>query len=143
MGGVVDQSLLWLVSDSWEEDKLGLVSVQSFHVELELLLASVSSSVIDRNTNGSCEAGAQFGSRELLKSETTAVSNFASIPACLGRNDWSQLLDGSWEHSSCLCDSSLVSLLFESRLVVMSVRSSLPVLTEMYVWDDVVVLDHC
>jgi len=143
LSGVVDQSLLWLVSNSWEEDKLGLVSVQSFHVELELFFASVGSSVIDSDTNSSCETSAQFDSLELLKSETTAVSNFASIPACLGRNDWSQLLDGSWEHSSCLCDSSLVSLLFESRLVVMSVRSSLPVLTEMYVWDDVVVLDHC
>jgi len=143
LSGIVNQSLLWLVGNSWEENKLGLVGAQSVNIELELLLASVSPSVIYSNTNSSGEAGAQFDSLELLESKAAAVSNFASIPAGLGRDDWSELLNGSWEHSSCLCESSFVSLLFESRLVVVSVCSSLPVLTEMYVWDDVVVLDHC
>ena len=83
LSGIVNESLLWLVGNSWEENKLGLVSAQSVHIELELLLASVGPSVIYSNTNSSGEAGAQFGSLELLKSKAAAVSNFASIPACL------------------------------------------------------------
>ena len=83
LSGIVNQSLLWLVGNSWEENKLGLVSVQSVHIELELLLASVGPSVIYSNTNSSGEAGAKFGRFELLKSEAASVSNFASIPACL------------------------------------------------------------
>ena len=83
LSGIVNQSLLWLVGNSWEENKLGLVSAQSVNIELELLLTSVGPSVIYSNTNSSCEAGAQFGSLELLKSEAASVSNFASIPAGL------------------------------------------------------------
>ena len=65
-GGVINESLLWLVSDLGPENQLGLVGVQSLHIELKLLLTSVGSPVINTDSDSSGEAGAQFGSTELL-----------------------------------------------------------------------------
>ena len=100
--------------------------------------------MIDCDTDGSGEASAQLGRLELLQGEATTVSNLTGIPACLGGNDWSQLLNGSWEHRSGLGNSTLVATEFGSWLVEVSVILLVrPVFAEMYVWDDVVVLDHC
>jgi len=64
-GGVVNLSLLWLVSDLGPENELGLVRVKSLHIELKALLVGVGSSVINTDSDGSGEAGAQLGSFEL------------------------------------------------------------------------------
>ena len=65
-GGVINESLLWFVSDLGPENQLGFVGVQSLHIELKLLLTSVGSSVINSDSDSSGEAGAQLGSLELL-----------------------------------------------------------------------------
>lgn len=143
-GGIIDLSLLRLAFNARPEDELILVSVQSLNIELKGVIVSVGSSVIDADSDGSSEAGAKSGSFELEKSETTAISNFACIPAGLGSDNGSQLLDRSWEESSSLVLSASVTTELGSGLIVMSmVLLSGPVLAEMYVWDDVVVLDHC
>merc|ERR1711990_17744 len=142
--GVVDLSLLGLALNTWPEDEFILVSVQSLNIKLKGVIVTVGSSVIDADSDSSSEASAKSSSLELKKRETTAVSNFACIPASLRSNDGSQLLDGSWEHPSGLVLSASVSAELGSWLVVMSVvLLSGPVLAKMYVWDDVVVLDHC
>jgi len=143
-GGVGDFSLLWLTCNAWPEDELRLVSGQSLNIELHGGVVTVGSSVINTDSNSSGEARANSCCLELEKRETTAVSNFACIPLGLGRNNWSQLLDGSWEHLGGLVLSASVPTEFGGGLVVMSVvLLPGPVLAEMYVWDDVVVLDHC
>ena len=65
-GGVVNNTLLRLVFNPWEENQLGFISVQSLHVDLQLLITGAGSSVVNSNSNGSAEAGAQVGSLELL-----------------------------------------------------------------------------
>ena len=65
-GGVINESLLWLVGDLWPENQLGLVGIKSLHVDLECLLALVGSPVINADSDSSGEAGAQFSSTELL-----------------------------------------------------------------------------
>jgi len=142
--GVVDLSLLRLAFNTRPEDELILVSVQSLNIELKGIIVAVGSSVVNADSDSSGEAGAKSGGFELEESETTAVSNFACIPTSLGGNDGSQLLDGSWEHPGGLVLSASVPTELGSWLIVMSVvLLSRPVLAKMYVWDDVVVLDHC
>jgi len=142
--GVVDLSLLRLAFNTRPEDELILVSVQSLNIELEGGIVAVGSSVVDADSDSSSEGGAKSSGSELEKREATAVSNLACVPAGLGGNDGSQLLDGSWEHLSGLVLSASVPTELGSWLVVMSVvLLSGPVLAKMYVWDDVVVLDHC
>ena len=60
--GVINFSLLWLSSDSWPENELILVSVQSLNIELKCSVVGVGSSVINSDSYGSGEARAQFGS---------------------------------------------------------------------------------
>jgi len=142
--GVVDLSLLGLAFNTRPEDELILVSVQSLNIELKGGIVAVGSSVVNADSDSSSEGGAKSGGFELEKREATAVSNFACVPAGLGGNDGSQLLDGSWEHLSGLVLSASVPTELGSWLIVMSVvLLSRPVLAKMYVWDDVVVLDHC
>jgi len=142
--GVVDLSLLRLAFNTRPEDELILVSVQSLNIELKGGIVAVGSSVVNADSDSSSEGGAKSSGLELEKREATAVSNFACVPAGLGGNDGSQLLDGSWEHLSGLVLSASVPTELGSWLIVMSVvLLSRPVLAKMYVWDDVVVLDHC
>jgi len=142
--GVVDLSLLGLAFNTRPEDELILVSVQSLNIELKGGIVAVGSSVVNADSDSSSEGGAKSSGFELEEREATAVSNFACIPAGLGGNDGSQLLDGSWEHLGGLVLSASVPTELGSGLIVMSVvLLSRPVLAKMYVWDDVVVLDHC
>ena len=53
------------------------------------------------------------------------------------------MLDGTGEHFTAFLLSALHSSQLFSWLVEVDSDSSLPVFAEMYVWDDVVVLDHC
>lgn len=132
-GGIVDKTLLWLVSTAWEQDHLGLVRVESLSVELELLVAGVSSSVIDRDSDGAGEAGTEASSLKLIKSKSTAVSNLASVAAGARRDDWAELLDWAGEFASSLGRSALISSELLGRLIEVAFRSALPVLSEMHV----------
>ena len=64
--GVFDETFLWLVCNPGEENQLRFVGAQPLHVELELTIIGVSSSVVNSDSDGSGEAGAQVGSLELL-----------------------------------------------------------------------------
>ena len=142
-GGVVDETLLGLAVLAWEEDQLGLVGVETLSVQLELLLARGRSPVVDSNSNGAGEAGTEASSLELSEGEAPAVSDLAGVPARAGRDDRSELLDGAGEHFAAFLLSALQSSELFSWLVEVDSDSSLPVLAQVYVWDDVVVLDHC
>jgi len=128
-----------------EDDELVLVSVESFNIHLELLLAGAGSPVVDSDADGAGLSIGELSGSELSKSESTTVAELSSILAsCLGDN-WTQAVNGSGEHTFSLCDSILVSLDLLSRLVEVSFSAdaSIPVLAQMYVGDSVVVLDHC
>ena len=73
-GGVVDLSLLGLVSASGEEDQLALVTLKSLCVQLEGLLGEGVSSGVDGDAHGLGEGGGELGLLELRQSEASSVS---------------------------------------------------------------------
>ena len=141
--GIVDESLLWLALLSWEEDKLGLVGVKSLSVELELLSACVSSTVIDSNSNSASKSGGEASGLELIEGESATIANLTSILAGGRGNNWAKFLNWSWAHCLALGISALSSSQLGGWLIEVAFCSALPVFAEMYVRNDVVVLDHC
>ena len=83
-GRVVDETLLGLTVTSWEEDQLGLVSVESLSVQLELLLTRGGSPVVDSDANGAAEGGAELSGLDLGESEATAISDLTGVPTGAG-----------------------------------------------------------
>ena len=142
-GGIIDETLLGLAVLPGEEDELRFVGVESLDIQLELLLAGRGASVVHSDANGASESGAQTGSLDLGKRESAAVPDLASVAAGRGRHDGAQLLEGSGEQFLALGNSLLTADVLLGGLVEVHSDSGLPVLAEMYVWDDVVVLDHC
>ena len=140
---VVDETLLGLAIASGEEDELGLVGVESLDVELELLLAGRGASVVDSDSHGAGEGGRETSSLQLDEGEPTAISDLAGVATRAGRDNRSELLDGSGELFAALSCSLLEPNQLLGGLIEVNSDSCLPVLAEMYVWDDVVVLDHC
>ncbi len=141
-GRVVDLALLGFVLASGENNQLALVSVQSGDVQLELLLTGAGSSVINGDSNCSCEGSGKSGVFKFDESETTTIANLASISASSLGDDWTQAFGGSGEDTGSLGNSILVSLKLLSRLVEVGLGSSGPVLAKMDIDDHVVVLDH-
>lgn len=142
-GGVVDLSLLWLALLAWEEDQLGLVGAKSFSVELQLLSRGASSSVVHSDSNSAGEGGGDTGSLEFIESESTTIADLSSVLAGGRRNDWAKFLNWSWAHCLALGISALSSSQLGGWLIEVAFCSALPVFAEMYVRNDVVVLDHC
>ena len=142
-GGVVDFTLLGLVFTSGEEDKLALVGVKSGDVQLELLLAGAGSSVINGDSDSLGKGGGELGTLEFSEGEAAAVAHLTGVLAGGLGDNRTECLGGSGEDAGSLSNSILVSLDLLSRLVEMSLGSHLPVLAEMDVDDNVVVLDHC
>jgi hypothetical protein len=95
--GVIDLSLLNLTLVSWEKDELGLVIIQSLDVGVLHILGLVVSSVVNGDSDGLSEGWGDFSQLKLLKSESSAELNFASILSSLTLNQWSQLGEWSWE----------------------------------------------
>ena len=140
---VIDLSALRLAFAAWEEDHLALVRVEALDVQLELLLTRVSSSVINRDSDGACESSGQSGAGEFREGKATSVSDLASVPSRCRRNNWAEFLDWAGEGVRGLCDSTLVSSKLLCRLIEVALGSSVPVLAQMHVLQSVVVLDHC
>jgi len=61
-GRIIDESLLWLIGNSWPQNQLILVGIQSLHIKLKCIVVGIGSSVVDSDSDGSCEASAQSGS---------------------------------------------------------------------------------
>lgn len=145
-GGIAEShlvSLLWMSLLEWEENQLRLVVLQSLQVDVHLLLAGAGSAVVNGDSDGSSELWGDAGGLELVMGESTAVSLLAGVPTGARRHNWAELLDWSWEHGLSLGVSALSPSQLGGWLVEVSFGSALPMLAKMYVWDDVVVLDHC
>ena len=80
-GGVSEETLLWLLLVSWENDKLALVGLEAGNISVELLLAGAGSSVVDRDTNSLGLFGTDSSMLKLNKSEAAAITNLTSILA--------------------------------------------------------------
>jgi hypothetical protein len=142
-GGVVDETLLWLVLTSGEDNELALVGVESCNVQLELFLTSGSSSVINGDSDSFGEVSGQTSILKLNKSKTSSVSDFTSILTGGLGNNRTKAFSRSGEDAGSFSNSILVSLDLLSRLIEVSLSSFLPMLAQVDVDDHVVVLDHC
>ena len=141
---ISDKSLLWLGLTAGEEDELFLVAVKSIHVHLELVLAGVGAAVVNRDSDGLGESGAQLGGGQLLEGETTSVADLSGVLPGGGRDDGAELLEGAREGSCGLGLTELMTLVLARGLVEVGVdeSSDLPVFAEMDVRNNVVVLGH-
>ena len=98
--------------------------------------------MINRDSDGSGELDAQTGGFDFLEGEASSVSDSMVIPDGGASNNGSQQIqrsrgNGGSSSSSCLKSSALSGSLIEPNSDV-----GLPVLSQMDVGDDVVVLDH-
>ena len=141
-GGVSDESLLGLVGLPGEQDQLILVGGKSLDIKLESFFRSVLSSVIDDNTDGSCELRGESRFLDLLEGESSAISQFRIVLLRASMDDGSEFLKGSWECSCCLFLSVNGSSMFASWLIEPCLHKSFTVLSQMNIWKDVVVLYH-
>ena len=143
-GGVINETLLRLISAAGEEDELAQVGLKSVDVHIKLLLAGAGSSVIYGNSDASGVSGTELDGFQFLESETTAKTHLTGILASSLGNNRTERVDGSWESASGLVLSDLMSLRFLGGLVEVSLNTnSFPVLAKMHVDNHVVMLDHC
>ena len=144
-GGVVDKTLAWLVLLSGEKDELAAVGLETGGVQHELLVAGGGAAVVNGDANGAGEGLGDLGLLELGEGEAAAVAVLASVLAGGLGDNGAQAVGGAGEHLSGLLNSILVSLDLLGRLVEVGLGadSSFPVLAQVHVGYDVVVLDHC
>jgi hypothetical protein len=139
-GGIVNLSLLGLGVSSGEEDELALVALQSGDVVLEGLLVHVTSSVVNADSDGSGKSGGHFSGLHLEESEATAVSYLGCILSGLTVDEGSELLEGAGESAGGSGLSFHGSLLLVGGLSEPCLDEFAPVLSEMDIRNDVVVL---
>jgi hypothetical protein len=111
-----------------EHNQFGLVLVQSLDIDLQTLLASIASPVIDCNTQLLSLLDVETRLLEFFKSESSALADFDVVPQA-GTTDCGTKESG-WTGCKCsstFCTSKTTTLL-SSGLVKPSSNSALPVL---------------
>ena len=141
-GGVVDLSLLWLVSVSWEKDKFGLVLGQSLNVGGHGFGVLVVSSMVDSDSNGSGKDLGESSSLNFLEREASSELDLVTISPSLSENNWSKSADWCGSKVSSSSSSLLSSKLFVGWLVEEALHSVLPMLSQMSALKDVIVFYH-
>ena len=138
-GGIVDLTLLWLVSASWEEDQFLLVLTESSNVGGHSFGIFVVSSVVNGDSNSSSPGLGELCLSEFSEGETSSELNLISVSFGLTMHNWSELRNGSNSGSSSLRSSLLSSNLFVSVLVKIALDSSHPMFSEMGALNHVIV----
>ena len=134
---------LWSLTGSWEDDQLGLVLLESLHVQLEDLSGSVLTSVVNSNTNGSGVSWGQASSLDLSQGETSTSSNLSVVLDGWGSDNRSEGIQWSWSNGSSLRSSSLTTGSLLTGLVKMNSNTLLPVLSEVVLQKWEVLGDSC
>jgi len=124
-------SLLGLASLAGENDKAGLVSLQSLDVDLLALLAQISPPVINNNSNTTGLFPSNSSLLEFSMSESTALANFAVVADGLGTDGWAEESEGTNAKGSGLSLARCASAELASRLVEPGADPALPVLPEV------------
>lgn len=70
---------------------------ESVYINLHLLSRFIGSSMVDHNSDGSCELNVDSDGLDLLESEPSSQSGFGRVPLSGLPDNWSQSLDWSWE----------------------------------------------
>ena len=141
-GRVGQDSLLVLILLAWEENDLILVSLDSSHVLIELLLVGVGTSVVNRDADSSGELGSEASTSHLLKSEASAIALLGLVLESATSDNRSESLERSGEDALGFGLSAVLSSLLLGWLLEPVLDSGHPVLSEVNFGNGVVVLDH-
>jgi len=138
--GSVDLLVLVLLGQLGDDNKTALVSLDALNVELEALLGLVAATVVNGDTDGASVLLAQTGSLDLLNGETTAGSDLGVVSEGGASDGGAEGLNGSETELGSLGLTSSASPLLGTGLVEPDLDPTLPVLAEVVVVKDVVVL---
>lgn len=127
---------------SWVKDELAEVAGESSLVGLEALLTSVLASVINSDSDGSGELSAQSCSLDFGEGEALSESRSMVVSDGLASDSRSQPVERSRGDAGSSGPASLQSSALSSGLVEPDADVALPMLAEMDVGEDVVVLNH-
>ena len=78
---------------------------------------------------------------QFKQSETSSSSCLSVVPSGRALDNWLESVNWSWSNLRGLCETSSSSSVFSAWLIEVDSHPSLPVLVEVVVGDDVVVLD--
>lgn len=140
--GEVDLLVLVLLGQLGQDDETGLVSLDALNVELEALLGLVAATVVDGDTDGAGVLLAEAGSLDLLDGEATAGADLGVVSEGGASDSGAERLNGAQAELGSLGLTGSASPLLGTGLVEPDLDPTLPVLAEVVVVKDVVVL-HC
>lgn len=138
--GEVDLLVLVLLGQLGDDHKTRLVSLDALNVELEALLRLVAATVVDGDTDRARVLLAQTGSLDLLNRETTTRADLGVVSERGASHGGAQKLDGAQAQLGSLGLTRSASPLLGTGLVEPDLDPTLPVLAEVVVVKDVVVL---
>lgn len=138
--GKVDLLVLVLLGELGDNNETSLVSLDALNVELEALLGLVATTVVDGDADGAGVLLAKTGSLDLLNGETTAGADLGVVSKGGASDSGAEGLNGSETKLGSLGLTSSASPLLGTGLVEPDLDPALPVLAEVVVVKDVVVL---
>lgn len=138
--GKVDLLVLVLLGQLGDDHKTGLVSLDALNVELEALLRLVAATVVDGDADGASVLLAEAGSLDLLDGEATAGADLGVVSEGGASDSGAERLDGAQAELGSLGLTSSASPLLGTGLVEPDLDPTLPILAEVVVVKDVVVL---
>lgn len=124
------------------EHQLAEVVSQAGLVGLESLLGTVFSSVVDGDADRFGELSSQSDGFDFSEGESSAESGPVAVPNGLASDGGPESIEGSGSNGGSPGSSGLKSSSLASSLVEPGADVSLPVLPEVDVGEDVVMLNH-
>jgi hypothetical protein len=110
-------ALLGLLGVAGEDNEARLVRFETLNVESLALLAQVSPSVVDNDTNTTSRLAADTSFLQLSQSETTALPDLAVVANSLSTNSRAEELEGAHTEGSGLNLAGLTTAELASGLV--------------------------
>ena len=124
------------------QHQLAEVVLETSFVGVKGLLASILAAVVDRNTNRSGKLHTQTDSFDLVEGEASAETKTVLVTSILSANSGSEFIERARGSGSGSSSAGLESSLLATGLVEPGSDVALPVLAQMNVGDDVVMLNH-
>jgi hypothetical protein len=124
-----------------ENNELGGVLLESLGVLVEGLVALVGAAVVDGDTYRGGVLGSEASSLDLGQGETSSGSDASVVPNSLAPDDGSQGLSGAGSDGGSLGLAGESAALLLASLVQPGLYTALPILAEVCVRQNVVVLD--
>jgi len=137
-------TLLWLADLAGEKDEFRAVGLETLDVGSEGWDGVVDTAVVDGDTDSAGESRGDLSSLQLLQGETPPGTDTAVVLDGWASDNWPQLVDWAGGNGGSLGDPGISPAELTAWLVKVCADASLPLLSEVVVWDLLIVLDgHC